>query len=192
MKNILKKVLTVIEGSLPVPDGAVNSNSSPEESGTVTKIGDTEVVQALKELAVKFAEALTHRDYECLDGRAEYYLYTVDHLVELIKNNDEQNTINFLTENKVKSKFEDCEFLSISISEERDEAEVVCNVITCVTSAEDKFFKELNKKNHKKNSISKGTPFSTKYTLSVKSEKGTWKIAGFNTSEENLRIDRNF
>jgi len=63
---------------------------------------------------------------------------------------------------------------------------LVYNVRTTVLSADDKYFKELNKKNNKKNRISAGTPFSTTYTLLVKTVKGTWKIDKFEASKENI------
>jgi len=139
-----------------------------------------------------FVKALTDRDFECLDGRAEYHLYTVDHLIGLIKNSDEQSTIKLFNENKIKSKYEDCEFLSITFSADQEQAEVVYNLRICVVSADDKYFKKLNKKNNKNNRISGGTPFSTNYTLLVKKEKGTWKVDKSEASEENIRIDTNF
>jgi len=60
-----------------------------------------------------------------------------------------------------------------------------------VVSADNKYFKELNKKTDKKNKISSGTSFSTIYTLSVKKEKGTWKVDKFKASEENIKMDTN-
>jgi hypothetical protein len=55
-----------------------------------------------------------------------------------------------------------------------------------VVSADDKYFKKLNKKNDKKNKISEETPFTITYTLLVKKEKGTWKIGKFEVSEESI------
>ncbi|WP_088227612.1 hypothetical protein [Desulfosporosinus sp. FKB] len=186
--EVLKKVLTDILGSLTAQDKTIDNNPRPDEGHAVANIEDTEEMQAIKRLCQNFAKALTARDYESLDGRAEYHLYTVDHLIKLVQNNDEQNTIKILTDNKIKSKYEDCEFLSITLSEDQEEAEVVYNVKTCVISAEDKYFKELNKKNNKKNRINIGTPFSTAYTLLVKKEKGTWKVDNFEASDENIKI----
>ncbi|HWQ70802.1 MAG TPA: hypothetical protein VN370_00640 [Desulfitobacteriaceae bacterium] len=212
--NILKKVLAIIEGSLAVPDGTTNGTTngttdgttngttdgtlggtvdqdcSQADSGAVNLTDKTRDEQAVKGLAKEFVQALNDRDFECLDSRAEYHLYTVGHFIELIKNNDEQNTIKLLTEYKIKSTYEDCEFLSITFNEDREQAEVVCNVRTCVLSADGKYFKQLNKKNKKKNRISKGIPFSTAYTLLAIKEKGTWKIGRFEVSEENIKISR--
>ena len=190
--NIIKNVLKVIQGSLPVSDGAINNNCGQVDSEADDLKDDTADEQAIKGLSRDFAKALTDRDFERLDGRAEYHLYTVDHLIELIKNNDEQNTIKLFNENKIKSKYEDCEFLSITFSADQEQVVVVYNVRTCVVSADDKYFKELNKKNNKKNRISGGTPFSTTYTLLVKKEKGTWKIDKFEASEENIKMGTNF
>jgi len=179
-QNIIQKVLEVIQESLSVSNGTTLTDDTADE-------------QAIKGLSRDFAKALTDRDFERLDGRAEYHLYTVDHLIELIKNSDEQSTIKLINENKIKSKYEDCEFLSITFSEdqEQEQAVVVYNVRTCVVSADDKYFKELNKKNNKKNRISGGTPFSTTYTLLVKREKGIWKIDKFEASEENIKMGTN-
>ncbi len=102
--------------------------------------------------------------------------------------NDEQNTIKLLNENKIKSKYEDCEFLSITFSADQEQAEVVYKVRTCVVSAVDRYFNELNKKNNKNNRIIGGTPFSTKYTLIVKREKGTWKIDQFKALLRNYKF----
>ena len=181
--NIMQKVLEVIQESLPVSDGTINDNCGKVDSGAVTLTDDTADEQVIKGLSRDFAKALNDRDFEHLDGRAEYHLYTVDHLIELIKNNDEQSTIKLFNENKIKSKYEDCEFLSVTFNVDQEQAVVVYNVSTCVVSADNKYFKELNKKNTKKNRISKGTPFSIAYTLIVKKEKGTWKIDKFETSE---------
>ncbi|TGE33203.1 hypothetical protein [Desulfosporosinus sp. Sb-LF] len=189
--NIIRKVLEVIQGSLPVTDGTLNNNFGPVNSGAATLTEDTADEQVIKELCRNFAKVLNDRDFERLDGRAEYHLYTVDHLIELIKNNDEQSTINLFNENKIKSKYEDCEFLSITFSADREQAKVVYNVRTCVVSADNKYFKELNKKNNKKNTISVGTPFSTAYTLSVKKERETWKIGKFEASEGNIKTGTN-
>lgn len=188
-QNILKKVLEVIQGSLPVSDGTINNNYGQVDNGVVNLVEDTVEEQAIKGLSEDFAKALNDRDFEQLDGRAEYHLYTVDHLIELIKNNDEQNTITLLNENKIKSKYEGCDFLSITFNADQEQAEVTYDVRTCVVSADDKYFKELNKKNNKKNRIAGGTPFSTTYTLLVKKEKGTWKIDKFEASKENIKID---
>ncbi|MDR3541640.1 MAG: hypothetical protein P4L69_11850 [Desulfosporosinus sp.] len=186
--NIINKFLGVVQGSLPVSDGTINNNCGQADSGVVNLMDDTANEQAIKELSIDFARALTDRDFERLDGRSEYHLYTVDHLIELVKNNDEQKTIKLFNENKIKSKYEDCEFLSITFSTDQEQVVVVYNVRTCVLSADDKYFKELNKKNSKKNRISGGTPFSTTYTLLAKNEKGTWKIDKFEASEENIKI----
>ena len=101
---------------------------------------------------------------------------------------DEQSTIKLFNENRIKSKYEDCEFLSITFSADQEQAVVVYSVRTCMVSADSKYFKELNKKNNKKNTISSGTPFSTTYTLTVKKERGIWKIGKFEASEENIKI----
>ncbi|MDP4128259.1 MAG: hypothetical protein Q8912_15170 [Bacillota bacterium] len=183
--DIIQKVLEVIQGSMPVTDGSVNNECGPANCGAATLADDTVDEQVIKELCRNFAKALNDRDFECLDGRAEYHLYTVDHLIELIKNNDEQNTIKLFNDNKIKSKYEDCEFLSITFSADQEQAVVVYNVITCVVSADNRYFKELNKKNNKKNTIKEGAPFSTTYTLSVKKEREIWKIDKFEASEEN-------
>ncbi|WP_088189147.1 hypothetical protein [Desulfosporosinus sp. FKA] len=187
--EVLKKVLTDILGSLIAQDKTIDNNTRPDDNHNVVKIEDTEEMLVIKRVCHDFAKALTERNYESLDGRAEYHLYTVDHLIKLVKNNDEENTIKILTDNKIKSKYEDCEFLSITLSENQEEAEVVYNVKTCVISAEDKYFKELNKKNNKKNRIVRGTPFSTAYTLLIKKEKGTWKVDNFEASEENIKME---
>lgn len=192
MLNIIKKLLAVIQESPPVPDRIINNNCGQVDSEVENLMDDTVDEKSIKGLSRGFAKALIERDFEHLDGRAEYHLYTVDHLIELIKNNDEQNTIKLFNENKIKSKYEDCEFLSITFSADQEQAVVVYNVRTCVVSAEDKYFKELNKKNNKKNRISGGTPFSTTYTLVVKKEKGTWKVDKFETSKENIKMDTNF
>ncbi|SPF52741.1 conserved hypothetical protein [Candidatus Desulfosporosinus infrequens] len=189
--TILRKVLDVIQGSQPVPDETINSNCSPVDSGVAILPDETADERVIADLCWNFAKALTERDFERLDGRAEYHFYTVDHLIELIRNNDEQSTIKLFNENKIKSKFEDCEFLSITFSADQEQVVVVYNVRTCVVSADDKYFKELNKKNKKKNRISGGTPFSTTYTLLVKKEKGTWKIDKFEASEENIKMGTN-
>jgi hypothetical protein len=186
--DIMQKVLAVIHESLSVSDGTINNNCGQIDNGAATLTDDTADEQAIKGLSRDFAKALTDRDFERLDGRAEYHLYTVDHLIELIKNSDEQSTIKLFNENKIKSKYEDCEFLTITFSADQEQAVVVYNVRTCVVSANGKYFKELNKKNNKKNTISGGTPFSTTYTLTVKKERGTWKIGKFKASEENIKI----
>jgi hypothetical protein len=186
--NIIKKVLTVIQGSLPVSDEDTNNNCSQVDSEAVNLRDDTPDEQAIKGLCKDFAKVLNDRDFESLDSRAEYHLYTVDYLIELIENNDEQSTINLFNENKIKSKYEDCEFLSITFSADQEQAVVVYNVRTCVLSADDKYFKKLNKKNNKKNRISEGTSFNTTYTLLVKKEKGTWKVGKFEVSDENIKI----
>lgn len=182
--NIIKKVFEVIQESLPVSDGTINNNCGKVDSGTVTLTDDTTDEQLIKGLSRDFAKALNDRDFEHLDGRAEYHFYTVDHLIKLVKNNDEQNTIKLLSENKIKSTYEDCEFFSITFSGDQEQAEVVYTVRTCVVSAEDKYFKELNKQNNKKNRISRGTPFSTNYRLLVRLEKGTWKIDKFESLQQ--------
>ncbi|MDD2233765.1 MAG: hypothetical protein PHZ11_01380 [Desulfitobacteriaceae bacterium] len=184
--NIIQKVLEVIQESLSVSDGSINNNCSQVDSGTATLTDDTVDEQAIKELSREFAKTLNDRDFESLDGRAEYHLYTVDHIIELIKNNDEQNTIRLFKENKIKSKYEDCEFLLITFSSDQEQAVVVYNVKTCLISAESKYFKELNKKSNNKNRISKGNSFSISYTLIVKKERGTWKIDKFEVSKEDI------
>ncbi|MEL1135001.1 hypothetical protein AAC978_07430 [Desulfitobacterium sp. THU1] len=175
--NILKELLGTIKESMPVSEA--NDNNGPVNSELVNSMDYNAEEQAIRTLSIDFAKSLNDRDFEFLDGRAEYHLYTVDHLIELIKSNDEQTTADFLIENKLKVKYESCEFLSITFSENMEQATVVYNVKTCVISAEKKYFKELNKKNNLKNEISKDTPFSTTYTLFVKKEKGTWKIDKF-------------
>ncbi|ODA39485.1 hypothetical protein DSBG_3762 [Desulfosporosinus sp. BG] len=186
--NIIQKVLEVIQETLPISDGTIKKDCGQVDSEVVTLTNDTEDEQAIKGLSKDFAKALIDRDFEHLDSRAEYHLYTVDYLIELIKKNDENGTIKLFNENKIKSKYEDCEFLSITLTAEQEQAEVVYNVRSCVVSADDKYFKLLNKNNKKKNAISAGTPFSTIYTLSVKKERGTWKIDKFKASEENIKI----
>ena len=59
-----------------------------------------------------------------------------------------------------------------------------------MVSADGKYFKELNKKNNKKNKISVGTPFSTTYTVTVKKEREIWKIDKFEASEVNIKISK--
>ena len=191
-QNIIQKVLEVIQESLPVSDGTTKNNCGQVDSMAANLTAETADEQAIRSLSRDFAKALTDRDFECLDGRAEYHLYTVDRLIELIKNGDEQSTIKLFNENKIKSKYEDCEFLSIIFSEDQEQAVVVYNVRTCVVSADGKYFKELNKKNNKKNTISVGTSFSTTYTLLIKKEKGTWKIGKFEASEENIKVGTDF
>ena len=61
---------------------------------------DTTDELAIKGLSRDFGKALTDRDFEHFDGRAEYHFYTVYHLIELIKNSDEQSTIKLFNENK--------------------------------------------------------------------------------------------
>lgn len=185
--NVLQKALGVIQESLPVSD-RTNKSCGQVDSSAAILIDDTADEQAIKELSREFAKALNDRDFECLDGRAEYHLYTVDHLIELIKNNDEQNTKNLFKEYQIKSKYEECEFLSITFSADREQAVVVYDVRTMI-SAEDKYFKKLNKKGNKKSRISNDTPFSTIYTLIVKKERGTWKIDKFETSKEIKKQD---
>lgn len=184
--SFVNKLLTVIQGTPPGPDGTTN-NCSQEEREVVNLKEESADEQAIKALARDFAKALTDRNFEALDGRAEYHLYTVDHLIELIKNNDEQNTIRLFNENKIKSRYEDCKVISINFSADQEQAEVIYDIKTCVLSAEDKFYKELNKNNNKKNRISGETPFNTTYKLLVKKEKGTWKVDKFEASEENKR-----
>ena len=186
-QHILQKVLEVIQESLPVSDGTIKNNSGEGDSTAENLTENTAEEQAIIDLSRDFAYALTERDYETLDGRAEYHLYTLDHLIELIKKSDEQGTIKLFNENKIKSKYEDCEFLSIDFSEDQEQAVVIYNVRTCVVSADGKYFKELNKKNKKKNKISDGTPFSTTYTLTVKKEREIWKIDKFKASDENVK-----
>ena len=180
--SILKRVLEIIQESMPATDQTIDPNNHAENlRGTKSfQISDTD---AIKNLARDFAKVLNDRDFNALDSRAEYHLYTVDHLVELVKNNDEQNTLKAFKSYKIQSKYEDCEFLSITLNKGQDQAEVVYNVITCVVSADDKYFKELNKKRGKEDQITPGTPFSTPYTLSVKKEKGIWKVDQFETSK---------
>jgi len=141
--NFVQKVLEVIQESMPVSDGTINSNCGKDDSRAATLTNDTEDEQLIKGLARDFAKAINDRDFEHLDGRAEYHLYSVDHLIELIKNSDEQSTINLFKENKIISKYEDCEFLSITFSADQEEAEVVYNIRTCVVNAAGKYFKEL-------------------------------------------------
>ncbi|HBP64256.1 MAG TPA: hypothetical protein DD730_08295 [Desulfosporosinus sp.] len=188
--HILQKVLEVIQESLPVSDGTINNNSDQDDNMATALTDDTENEQAIKDLCWDFAKVLNDRDFEHLDGRAEYHLYTMDHLIKLIKNSDEQSIIKMFKENKIKSKYEDCEFLSITFSEDQEQALVVYNVRTCVVSADGKYFKELNKKNNKKNKISVGTPFSTTYTVTVKKEREIWKIDKFEASEVNIKISK--
>jgi len=188
--HILQKVLEVIQESLPVSDGTINNNSNQDDNMATAFTDDAENEQAIKDLCWDFAEVLNDRDFEHLDGRAEYHLYTMDHLIKLIKNSDEQSIIKMFKENKIKSKYEDCEFLSITFSEDQEQALVVYNVRTCVVSADGKYFKELNKKNNKKNKISVGTPFSTTYTVTVKKEREIWKIDKFEASEVNIKISK--
>ena len=181
----IKKFLEVIQESLPVSDTPTNNDvddhydqGNSEEVNLVDDTIDPDT-QAIMELSVDFGYYLNERDFRSLDGRAEYHLYTVDHLIELVKNNDEQNTIKMFNENKIKSEYMDCEFLSITFTEDNEQAEVVYNVTTRVISASDNYFKNLNKKRGKKNSVHEGTPFTTEYTLLVKKEKGIWKIDKF-------------
>jgi len=185
-QNILLKVLEVIQESLPAENGTIKNNSGGFDSSAATVTDDTVDEQAIKDLSRDFAEALNERDFEHLDGRAEYHLYTLDHLIQLIKNSDEQGVRKLFSENKIKSTYEDCEFLSITFLEDQEEAVVVYNVRTCVVSADGKYFKELNKKNKKKNKISVGTSFSTTYTVTVKKERGFWKIDKFEASEASI------
>lgn len=187
--NILKEFLTTIQESIPASDP--NSNNDPIDCESVNSMDYSSEEQAIRTLSIDFAKSLNDRDFEHLDSRAEYHLYTVDHLIELIKSNDEQTTANFLHENKIKAKYESCEFVSITFSENMEQATVVYNVKIYLISAEGKYFKELNKNNNTKTKISKGTPFSTTYTLLVKKEKGTWKIDKFKASEEKIIEDTN-
>nr|WP_148265273.1 hypothetical protein [Desulfosporosinus orientis] len=175
--DILRKILGAVEESMPVSDERTNHKDNQVKSRP-KKLTDNPEEEAIRALAQEFAKALNNRDYEHLDGRAEYHLYTMNHLIELVKNNDEQKTIKLFNENKIKSKFEDCEFISITFSTDPEQAVVVYNVRTCLDSAAEKFFNELNK-NNKTNTIKSGTPFSTVYTLVVKKEKGAWKVNNF-------------
>jgi hypothetical protein len=178
--SIIKKVLEIIQESMPAPNQTIDYTNHEEnlEGAKSFQMTDT---SAITNLARDFAKALNDRDFNSLDSRAEYHLYTVDHLVELVKNNDEENTLKTFKNYKIQSKYEDCEFLSITLNNSKDQAEVVYNVITCVVNADDKYFKELNKKRSKENQITQGTPFSTSYTLSVKKEKGLCKVDKFET-----------
>lgn len=185
-QNLINKLFEVIKESITSINENMNNSCDQIDSGAATLTDDIENEHEIKRLCRDFAKTLNDRNYEQLDGRAEYHLYTVDHLIELIKNNDEQNTIKLFNENKIISKFEDCEFLKITLSEDKEQAEVIYNVRTCIISAEDKYFKSLNKKNNKKMRISEGTPFTNCYTLAVKKEKGVWKIDEFESSDENI------
>lgn len=187
-QNMIQKVWEVIQEALPVSDGTTNKDSGLVDSMAAILTDDTEDEQAIRDLSRDFAQALTDRDFEHLDSRAEYHFYTLDHLIDLIKNSDEQSTIKLFNDNKIKSKYEDCEFLSITFSANLEQAVVVYNVRTCVVSAEGKYFKELNKKGNEKNKISDGTPFGTTYTLTVKKERGICKIDKFEASEANIRM----
>lgn len=180
--SILKRVLEIIQESMPASDQTIDPNNHYEnlKEAKSFQISNT---NAIKNLARDFAKVLNDRDFDALDSRAEYPLYTVDHLVELVKNNDEQNTLKAFKSYKIQSKYEDCEFLSITLNKSQDQAEVVYDVITSVVSADDKYFKELNKKMGKENQITPGTPFSTPYTLSVKKEKEIWKVDKFEASK---------
>ena len=180
--SILKRVLEIIQESMPASDQTIDPNKH-EENLKGAKSFQTSYKDAIENLARDFAKVLNDRDFNALDSRAEYHLYTVDHLVELVKNNDEQNTLKAFKSYKIQSKYEDCEFVSITLNKSQDQAEVVYHVITCVMSADDKYFKELNKKRGKEDQITPGTPFSTPYTLSVKKEKGIWKVDKFETSK---------
>lgn len=179
--DILRKVLGVIQESQPGAEEKTNSGGDQVKSRPAALTDNLGEEKAIRALAREFAQAINNRDYETLDGRAEYHLYTMDHLIELVKNNDEQRTIKLFNENKIKSKYEDCEFISITFSADPEEAVVVYNVRTCLISAEEKFFKELNKSNKTK-ALKSGTPFTTPYTLIVKKEKGAWKVNGFETA----------
>lgn len=171
--NILKKTLEVIHESLPEP---IDTNA-----GGINEVSEE---QAIKELAKEFAKALNDRDFQSLESKAEYHLYTVDHLIELIKANDEQNTIKLFKEYKIISRYEDCNFLAITFDEELQQAEVVCNVRICLIDASANYFKELNKKRDKESLISAGVPFEIKYVLGVKKVKGIWKVDSFKTSDQ--------
>lgn len=186
--GIIKKASELIIGPRTATNEAIDNNKGQTEAVAFRE--DTEDEQAIKELSRNFAQALNDRDYEHLDSRSEYHLYTVDHLIELIKSDDEQNTKNLIIENKIKSKFEDCEFVSITFSEDKEQAKVVCNVLICIISAGEGYFKLLNKKNNKKTRINEGTPFRTAYTLIVKKEKGIWKVDEFDASQEYIKIDK--
>ena len=105
--DIMQKVFDVIQEALPVSEETINNNRGTVDSGAATLTDDTVDEQVIKGLSRDFVKALNDRDFEHLDGRAEYHLYTVDHLIKLIKNNDEQNTIKLFNENKIKSKYED-------------------------------------------------------------------------------------
>lgn len=187
--KILREVLEAIQKAQPIEDTNVMNTSNQAGGESVNFIEETQEEKEITTLSRNFAKALNDRNYEHLDGRAEYHLYTVDHLIKLIKNNDEENTKKLLTENKIKSKFEDCEFISLEFNDDRMEAEVVCNVRIRMVEATENYLKTLNKKNNKKNQISAGNSFRTTYKLVVKNEKGCWKIDKFETSEENLKID---
>lgn len=187
--DIIKKVLAAINESLIVSDETINNNCIQADSERANRKEDSVDELVIKDISRDFAKALSDRDFEHLDARAEYHFYTVDHLIELLKNNDEQSTLQLFNENKIKSQFNDCEFLSITFNENKEQAEVVYNVQTCVLSADDKYFKVLNKKNNKKNKISNGTPFSTTYQLALKKQKGSWKIDKLEVSEENIKIN---
>ena len=100
--HILQKVLEVIQESLPVSDGTINNNSDQDDNMATALTDDTENEQAIKDLCWDFAKVLNDRDFEHLDGRAEYHLYTMDHLIKLIKNSDEQSIIKMFKENKIK------------------------------------------------------------------------------------------
>ncbi len=190
-QSILNKLCEVIKESVIITNETINNSCNQIDAGAATLTDDIENEQAIKRLSRDFAKVLNDRDYKQLDGRAEYHLYTVDHLIDLIKNNDEQNTIKLVNENKIKSEYEDCEFLTITLSEDKEQAEVIYNVRTCITNAEAKYFNSLNTKDNKKSRISVGTPFTNCYTLVVKKEKGAWKIDKFEPSKENIKIDTN-
>lgn len=180
--NSIKEFLGIIQESRRVSDD--NNDTSPVDGESVNSRDNITEEQAIKTLARDFAQSINDRDFECLDSRAEYHLYTVDHLIELIKNNDEQNTMRIFYENKIKAKYENCEFLSITFSEDLKQATVVYDVKIHVINAEENYFKELNNKSNKKTKIGKGIPFSTTYTLLAKKEMGTWKIDNFKASGE--------
>lgn len=83
-RDILKSILKAIQESRTGSEGTIDFSSGQGDGGTA-KSGDEQAdEQAVMSLSWEFAKALNDRNFERLDGRAEYYFYTLDHLIDLL------------------------------------------------------------------------------------------------------------
>ncbi|HEX3015206.1 MAG TPA: hypothetical protein VHQ46_02300 [Desulfobacteria bacterium] len=168
------------------PDVADNPDQSIYwiDDGQKTYLADRNPeVAAVRKLCDEFAARLNNRDYTNLDGKAEYHLYTVDHIKELLKQKDEKRTLKHYKGNKLTTKYEGCQFVSIVFNRVLDHAEAIFNVHFRIVTAADKYLNSLGCGNNKF-SLGNGIPVEQLYKLTLHKPQGMWKISSFEADSE--------